>query len=369
MLLIDNKVAGEVLTMPAAIAALEASYTALARGTAVCRPRIDVELPAGRPGELYRWGTMEGGGPRYFATRVKSDVVYWREGEGRVTRGKYCARPGLFCGLILLFSSETGAPLAILNDGVIQHMRVGADAGIGAKLMAREDAEVVGMLGSGGMARSHMAAFMSVRPGIRRLQVFSPTKANQERFAAEMAERYGIEAVAVDAPERVYHDAGIVAGVTDATRPVLNGDLLEPGTHVTNVGAGGAPDARTIERIDVYLRFGDAPAPRGRPEFGIDDEHLSYTAPSALAVLRNRPKGATDEAHGSLAEDRRVSFADLVEKRKQGRTSPGQITYSERGNLQGAQFWAVAGVVYELAKERGLGRALPSEWFLQDIRN
>lgn len=53
----------------------------------------------------------------------------------------------------------------------------------------------------------------------------------------------------------------------------------------------------------------------------------------------------------------------------QGRTSPDQITYSERGNLQGAQFHAVAGKVYELAKQAGLGREIPTEWFLQDIRD
>jgi alanine dehydrogenase len=53
----------------------------------------------------------------------------------------------------------------------------------------------------------------------------------------------------------------------------------------------------------------------------------------------------------------------------QGRTADAQITYSERGNLQGAQFWAVAGKVYEAARAQGLGRELPTEWFLQDIRD
>ena len=51
------------------------------------------------------------------------------------------------------------------------------------------------------------------------------------------------------------------------------------------------------------------------------------------------------------------------------RTSPQQVTFSERGNTQGAQFFAVAGLVDELARERGLGRELPTEWFLQDIRD
>jgi len=70
-----------------------------------------------------------------------------------------------------------------------------------------------------------------------------------------------------------------------------------------------------------------------------------------------------------IAEERAVFFADILSGAKKGRTSDKQITYSERGNIQGAQFFAVAGRVYELAKERGLGRELPTEWFLQDIRD
>ena len=77
MLLIDNPTAAEVLDMPSTIAALEDSYRGLAAGTAVCRPRIDMELPARDPGVLYRWGTMEGGGPRYYAIRMKSDLTWW----------------------------------------------------------------------------------------------------------------------------------------------------------------------------------------------------------------------------------------------------------------------------------------------------
>ena len=70
-----------------------------------------------------------------------------------------------------------------------------------------------------------------------------------------------------------------------------------------------------------------------------------------------------------IAEDRAIFLEDLLSGKSKGRTSDKQITYSERGNIQGAQFFAVAGRVYELAKEKGLGRELPTEWFLQDIRD
>ena len=80
-------------------------------------------------------------------------------------------------------------------------------------------------------------------------------------------------------------------------------------------------------------------------------------------------KRAGRRAHGVLAENRAVFLGELVSGKKKGRTSPEQITYSERGNVQGAQFLAVAGRVYELAKERGLGKEIPTEWLLQDIRD
>ncbi len=64
-----------------------------------------------------------------------------------------------------------------------------------------------------------------------------------------------------------------------------------------------------------------------------------------------------------------MSFGDVVSGRARGRTSREQITYSERGNIQGAQFFAVAAAVYEAARREGLGRDLPTDWFLQDIRD
>ena len=69
-----------------------------------------------------------------------------------------------------------------------------------------------------------------------------------------------------------------------------------------------------------------------------------------------------------VSEDKVVFLREIIEGKK-GRRSPQEITYSERGNLQGAQFHAVAGRVYELARERGVGREIPTEWFLQDIRD
>ena len=190
-LFLSNRDVARVLTMRATIDALEQAYADVAAGEAVCRPRIDIRIPTASPAKNYQWGSMEGGSTRgYFAIRMKSDVVYETEYNGAHTQEKYCTRPGLYCGLVLLTSTETGEPLAFINDGVLQHMRVGADGGIGAKYMANRDAITVGMLGSGGMATSNLQAFMEVRK-IRRLHVFSPTAEHRETFARKMAEKYG----------------------------------------------------------------------------------------------------------------------------------------------------------------------------------
>jgi alanine dehydrogenase len=366
-LIINNDEVAQVLTMETTMAALEEAYLALAAREAVCRPRIDIRIPTADPGKNYQWGTMEGGSTAgYFAIRMKSDVIYETQYNGSITQEKYCLRPGLYCGLILLTSIETAEPLAFINDGHLQHMRVGADGGIGVKYLAKQDAEVVGVLGSGGMARTHMRAFTLVR-NIKKLQVFSPTREHREQFGRDMAARYNIEVAICDRPEDVYKGADIVAGLTDSAVPVLDGTLLENGVHIVNVGGSGKPDEESLRRVDVYLRFGDTPAPVGRPELATDDEYLGFEA------RPDRPKfgdGRRDrKRHGNALPDKRVTLADLVTGKAKGRTSDRQITYSERGNLQGAQFFAVAGKIYEAAKRLGLGREIPTEWFLQDIRD
>src|ERR1041384_8682630 len=231
-LIINNQEVERLLTMEDTIAALEQSYLLLAAGEAVCRPRIDIRIPTSDPARNYQWGTMEGGSTAgYFAIRMKADVIYETEYKGVVTQEKYCMRPGLYCGLILLTSIENGEPLAFINDGYLQHMRVGADGGIGVKYLAREDAEVVGMFGSGGMARSHMEAFTRVR-NIEKLQGFSPTRENQGGIGRGMAEKYNIEVKVCSSPEQVYKGAHILASVTDSAVEITDGSLLEKGTHL-----------------------------------------------------------------------------------------------------------------------------------------
>jgi len=368
MLFLNNDDVRQVLTMDMTVNALDAAYRQLATQDAVCRPRIDLQIPTRDPDRVYQWGTMEGGSstPGYFAIRMKSDITYQTRYEGVVTHEKYASRPGLFCGLIMLFDVNNAEPLALLNDGYLQHFRVGADSAIGTKYMAREDARVLGMLGSGGMARSHIESLRLVR-GIQRVQVFSPTREHREAYAREIGEKYDIEAVALDNPRDVFRGADIVCGCTDAAQPVVIGEWLEAGTHVTCVG--GSPDAATHERVDVALRLGNAPGPVGLPAWKVEDESVRYAARGAADLSHQDAEGQVERGHGRRMGDKTVFMEDLLAGQAKGRTSADQITFSERGNIQGAQFFAVAGAAYEAARAAGVGRELPTEWFLQDIRD
>ena len=135
--------------------------------------------------------------------------------------------------------------------------------------------------------------------------------------------------------------------------------------HVISIG--GRPDDAALSRFDRTLRLGTAPAPVGRPELATSDEYLGYVArPRDPRWETNRMDRRAPHVTGK-GED--VGFADVIEGNVRGRISRNQITYSERGNIQGAQFFAVAAAAYEAARREGLGRDLPTDWFLQDIRD
>src|SRR5579863_6863369 len=220
MLILNNDDVARLLTMGDCIAAQEAAFSKIPTGGAIHRPRIDIYMPCERDDGYYRWSTMEGANDGYMAIRMKSDVITWpRDGHGNWTEEKYCREPGTYCGIIFLLSTRNGEPLAFIHDGILQHMRVGAGAGLGAKYLAREDTHVVGMLGSGGMARAFLEAFECVRD-IHLCKVYSPNPENREAFAVEMSRRLGIEVRAVGSAREAVRGVDLLSSCTDSMRPV-----------------------------------------------------------------------------------------------------------------------------------------------------
>ncbi len=377
MLFIHNEVVDEVLTMADAIACLERAFAQLVEGTATHRPRCDLYAPSDQTDAgYYRWGTMEGYNEGIFAIRMKSDIVTWpTDSQGNRTEEKYCREPGTYCGLVFLFSANTGEPLALINDGIIQHVRVGAGAGLGAKVLSRENSETVGMLGSGGMARTFLSAFCCVR-NIRKVKVYSPTKANREAYAEEMRLKHNLEVIPVDDPQLVYENADIISSCTDTMTPTIVGDWLQPGQHVTIVNAFEmAQDG--LDACDVKIRQGIQGLKILENAFDDVDgsDGISVKAShghSPVAFI-----AGTEEERQRLPERNKSrdivnvfpSYGDVISGKVDGRTNDQQITFYQNSGMQGLQFSAVGGHVLNLCREQGLGREIPQEWFLQDIRD
>ena len=165
-----------------------------------------------------------------------------------------------------------------------------------------------------------------------------------------MAETHGIEVKVCDRPEEIYEGADIVAGLHRFRRAGARRHAHRKGRACHQYRRlRRAGRCETLTRIDVYLRFGDAPAPTSNPALQFDDEHLGWEA-RPQSAKHGDGRSSRKRGHGVLLPDKRIALADLIQGKVKGRTSRDQITYSERGNLQGAQFFAVAGRVYELAK-------------------
>ena len=366
MLFIHNDVVADILTMKDCIDVQERAFQGLPSGAALHRPRIDVYAPCGREDGYYRWGAMEGVYDGIFAIRMKSDIMTWpRDGAGRWTEEKYCIEPGTYCGLIMLYSTVNGEPLAFINDGQLQHMRVGGGAGIGARHLSRTDSATVGMLGSGGMARTYLDAFIAVRH-ITRVKVFSPTRDNRERYAREMSARFGIEVMPVDSAREAVRGVDILATATDSMEPTFDAAWLEPGMHVTNLG----PDEispEVLERCDVKIRQGTPilKLPEGgRIQSGVGHSPMTFIAGTEEEMERLPPKQTKNTFLMDLPD-----YCDLIAGTAPGRESDGQITFYQNVGNQGLQFAAVGGAVYRTARELGRGREIPTEWFVQDIRD
>ncbi len=378
MLIINNDIVHDILTMEDCIRVQEAAFRKLATGEAMHRPRIDMYMPCAREDGYYRWGTMEGANDGFFAIRMKSDIITWpRDADGNWTEEKYCREPGTYCGLIFLLSTENGEPLAFINDGNLQHMRVGGGAGIGAKYLSREESHEVGMLGSGGMARTYLKAFCVVRD-IRKCKIYSPNPDHRESYAEEMAAELGIEVVAVDSPREAVRGVDILSSCTDSMRPVYDADWIERGMHVTNLGRREISDD-TIDRFDVVVRQGTGglqmrQTERFQAERGLSPAaYIGGTPEQMKRIPEKNPEpgfgGDSPEFTDRGKGGDKPEFTDLITGKAKGRTSDDQITFYRNVGNQGLQFSSVGGLIYTIAKERGLGHEFPTDLLLQDIRD
>ncbi len=353
-LLLDNVDVLRVLDLDTCITALEDAFGDLAGGRATNRPRSHSYTPLG-DGRHYLFKSMDGALPRYgvHALRLSSDHTHEFMRDGHRRREKIASAPGgRYVGLVMLFDIETLVPLAIIQDGELQRARVGCTSAVAAKHLARSGARRVALIGSGWQAETQLRALARVRD-LADVRVYSTDPTRVERFCARLAPEVGVPVVPAGAARDAVADADIVVLATNSHDPVLAGAWLTPGQHVNSVQSHELDDA-TLARADlIAIRSRDAATFHFPPGEG----------PVEATEVRDLP----DHLRGKMAE-----LGDVIAGRA-GRRSAEEITLFTGGGLGvssglGIQFAAAGYAVYRAARDAGIGRELPTEWFTETAK-
>jgi alanine dehydrogenase len=356
MRILNNSEIEQVLTLEDCMEVLEVAYREHALGKSANRPRNHTMFPVEdrrHPGFRFRFKSQEGGNlsSGVWALRITSDMAGVETlADGVKRRRLIPAAPGnTYVGLVTLYSLETLEPLAVLHDSYIQKLRVGATSAMGIRLLANPDAKISGLFGSGWQAEAHLRYLLMVRPQIEEVRVYSPTPAHRKAFAQLWSDQLGKRIVAVDHPRDAVEGCQIVTCATATMEPCFDGNWLEPGTHVTAITSPDRTtvrrelDAATFERADVLIV--------------LSKEQIEYDR--QIDIMEPVKKGLkTWEQIGELG--------DLLVGRFPGRSRKGEITVFANNTGMGLQFAAVGARVLARASAKGLGRVVPTEWFLEE---
>jgi ornithine cyclodeaminase/alanine dehydrogenase-like protein (mu-crystallin family) len=220
--------------------------------------------------------------------------------------------------LIALFDDATGTPLAVMDGTHITAARTGAASALSTRLLAREDARVLAVLGTGVQARSHLAAVARVR-NFDEVRVAGRSHEHAQTLGVAVAESF----------EAAVREADVVCACTDASTPVLRREWLTPGAHVTSVGAS-----------------------KDGPELDDATVRADVLAVESRVAFEPYPAGA-HELQG-LDPTTAVELGELAAGTRPGRTAPDQLTvYKSMGHA--AEDAAAARLVYERALREGAG--------------
>jgi alanine dehydrogenase len=306
----------ELLDLDQLVDALAAAHRDLSAGEASMPPRI-AALVQERQGLL---GVM----PAYLpsAGLACKLVTLFPQNTDRHTHQ----------AVIAVFDPENGTPLALMDGRYITATRTAAGSALATRLLAREDAEVLALLGTGVQAHSHARALQRIRR-FTEIRIAGRNRAKAEAFAGEI----GAQARAVSSYEEAIRGADVVAATTHSTEPVVRRKWLSPGVHVNSVGlnpSGREVDEQTVADALVVVESREsalAPPPAGAPE-------LVGVSPA--------------DVHAELGE--------LVAGTRPGRSSQDEITLYKSVGVA-VQDVAAAALVLAAAKGRSVGRAIELE--------
>jgi ornithine cyclodeaminase len=208
-------------------------------------------------------------------------------------------------GTVMLFSRETGEPLALMNASEITAIRTAAVSAVATRLLARSDAEQLGIIGAGVQARTHLVALSCVR-SIKRARVACRNQDHAMQLVNEMQDKVPFPIEPVSSNEAAVRDADLIVTATSANEPVLEREWISNGAHINAIGTH-SPQSREIDSATMAASRIFA------------DRRESVLNEAGDYLLAAKEGAVTPES--IMAE-----LGELVINSKQGRISANEIT-------------------------------------------
>jgi ornithine cyclodeaminase/alanine dehydrogenase-like protein (mu-crystallin family) len=256
---------------------------------------------------------------------------------GFVAMKQYTYVGGKVRFLVPLYEMATGDLLAMIEADYMGQLRTGAASGVATKHLARKDAKVAAIIGTGGQARTQLEAVAAVRK-LETVRAYGREEARREKFCSEMSERLGIRVESAASASEAVRGADIVSTATTAAHPVVTGGDLAQGVHINAIGANHANkrelDKEAVASADVIV---------------VDSVEQSRQEAGDLIIAFHG-----DESCWTGVK----KLSEVVAGKTTGRTSDGEVTLFKSNGIASWDL-AVAMKVYALAREKNLGRKLP----------
>jgi len=327
LLVLSGAAVHELLPVGECAEAMRAALTALARGE-VDQPLRTVLKPASAAGLMGLMPAFLSGDGGAYA--VKAICIF---------PGNPAAGLDSHQGIVLLSSSRTGEPLALLNASAVTEIRTAAVSAVATALLARSDAAELAIIGTGVQARAHLLAIAASRR-LTAVRVAGRDPAKARRFAAELAGlaglagQAGLPVTGCPSAREAVTGAGIVVTATNSAQPVLRRDWLAPGTHINAVGAC-LPDARELDTETVAA--------------------AALFADSRESVHRESGDYLLALADGAIGPDHiRAELGEILIGRAAGRSGGEEITIFESLGVA-VEDLAAASLAYRKACQAGAG--------------